>query len=329
MSGTFVARLLAQRGVDVVVFDEGRSYPPWLVITPFLPNIADVKMVLRSIQLYKMMYEVRSVRSINIIPKRINLNRYRELGVFVKELSDEEVRLIGLRTISSDAQYVENIDYIVPIRKVLRIARRGLKIVKRRVREVRRSGSWIVVDGERFDAAVIAAGFRNSELVPNLPFRPYVCYGFISLVRPRKLAELSIGDFVLDWYSTPMGPLSRLGFAFMGDGDSEVHEAGPEDQVSRAIVQRVRQRIEARIRVVSTFKGFCESSPRGGPIIGPVDENLYIIGGFDGYGAMMAPALSELLVKYILGDIKELPSEYDLNNYKNVRTWKLFELHKF
>ena len=329
MSGTFVARLLTQRGVDVVVFDEGRSYPPWLVVTPFLPNMADVKMVLRSIEIYRSIGRIKVVKSINIVPRRIDLNRYVEAGVLVRELNEEEIRLIGLRPIAGDEQYVENLDYVVPIQGVLRVAKRGLKVIKRRVREVRKSGQWILVDGEKFDAAVIAAGHRNVELLPNLPFRPYLCYGFISLVKPRKLAELSIGDFVLDWYSTPMGFLSKLGLAFVGNGDSEVGEARSEEQVSADIAKKVAQRTGTRVRIVSTFKGLCESSPRGGPILGMVDENLYVIGGFDGYGAMMAPALSELLVRYVVGELGELPDEYRLDNYRNFRAWKLFELHKF
>ena len=61
--------------------------------------------------------------------------------------------------------------------------------------------------------------------------------------------------------------------------------------------------------------------PHGGPLYGkhPAVENLYVIGGFNGYGGMAGPALAERLARLIGGN--DIDDVFRLERHTNITSF--------
>lgn len=309
IAGVFTAYFLREGGFDVVGIGGEVEYPlASLVLTLSMPHREDIEMARRSLEIYRELTPVKEVVSIDILPRRVDLSVLS--GVPHEVLDSVEGVELG-----PDEVAVVTRDYLIPVRKVVERLRRELGF-KKALGLLKVSGgkAYVVADGGRVDAdvLVLAAGYRNSILAREagleIPLRPYECYAVLYLAS-KKLWGLSIGDYVLGWYGRPATPP----FYIAGDGCGEYGRGLPPGYVNR-LTNLVKSRVRHVFPLYAKV-GYCEVGPRGGPLYGrhPEVENLYVIGGFDGYGSMLAPALAERLASLIGG--VEVEDDYRLERF--------------
>ncbi|MEL9991822.1 MAG: FAD-binding oxidoreductase [Thermoproteus sp.] len=308
IAGVFTAYFLKRAGVDVVGFGGELKYPlTSLVLTLSMPDRGDIEMARESLELYKRLDSVKPVTSVDILPINADLSSLKAAGVKYEVLD----RYMGLR-LERDEMVVITTDYLVPIRRIVKRLRRELGFLDGRAELAAEGRSVYVVaeGGERIkaDVVVLAAGAENvalaSKIGLRLPFKPYSCYAALYLV-PTWLRGLSVGDYVNSWYGRP-GPWP---FYIAGDGCGEAYTRPPRGYASK-IGRLIVKRAGWAVPLYATF-GVCEGSPTGGPLFGRAEgfDNLYVIGGLDGYGSMVGPAAARRLAEFIVKGRTELLSE--------------------
>ncbi|MGC8556117.1 MAG: NAD(P)/FAD-dependent oxidoreductase [Conexivisphaera sp.] len=300
IAGVFTAKFLRARGHEILGIGPRPNYPlASLVLTTSMPDPADVSLALESLTIYREMTRLREVTSVDILPEGLDVSFLSGLGVDYRLERDPA----GVRLREGEVALVTR-DFLVPVRSLVNRLRRGLGFIGS-VGALVRDGDEVraVVGGRevKADAVVLAAGAANSRVARAagiaLPLAPYQCYVGTYLVPPGSW-RLSIGDHVLGWYGRPLVfPLYAA-----GDGCSRPGEPPPPDYGAR-----VGSMVGARYgwaAHVATRSGLCEVGPGGGPIFGrhPEIENLYVLGGLDGYGSMVGPALARALADLISGE---------------------------
>ena len=304
IAGTFTAYFLARLGADVTLVTRNVKYPvPSLVLTLSMPNVEDILLARESLSIYSSLgARLREVTSIDILPEDADLSPLREANV-----KYEVVKQSSLVHLNYGEMIVKTTDYLIPVNDILRRMQAHLKVIRGDgvVKRVD-GGVAIYANGKAVkpDALVLAAGPNNSELASSigveLPLRRYSCYASL-LIAPWSLSRLSVGDYILDWYSRPLwGPIIAA-----GDGCGPPYSKPPKGY-SRRIASLVSMRFGWAIPLYSR-SGMCEVSPSGGPVYGRVADGIYVIGGFDGYGSMIGPALARRLATFIIegGEVED------------------------
>ena len=166
---------------------------------------------------------------------------------------------------------------------------RGLEV---RLGEVR---SLEELDAE---AIVVAAGADTPSLVPGLPIGREERYLFYSEpIRERLLEPLVVSAE------------RRFAAKQLGDGRVLASDLGArgDDSQSDRWRANVRGAIEAllpRLTYVSfplLVRGDYDVTPDHQPLLGQVDERVWVAAGFSGHGFMIAPAVARILADAILG----------------------------
>ncbi|AAL63549.1 conserved hypothetical protein [Pyrobaculum aerophilum str. IM2] len=297
IAGVFTAHFLKERGFEVVGIGGEVTYPlASLVLTTSMPFREDVELARRSLEIYRRFAEPREVVSVDILPRWVDLSN-------ISHIPHEVVdRVDGVR-LSPDEIAVITKDYLIPVRAIVSSLRKALKFsnsygfLKADGRRV-----YVIADGRRIegDVIVLAAGYRNSiiarEAGIELPLAPYECYA-VAFIVGRKVWRYSIGDYVLGWYGRPTMPPIYIA----GNGCGKYGEGSPPNYTKR-MANLISQRIGTAIPLFLKV-GYCEVGPHGGPLYGkhPLFDNLYILGGFNGYGSMVGPALAERLADLLEG----------------------------
>ncbi len=193
----------------------------------------------------------------------------------------------------------------------------GVEIVKGRTPATIRQtpGGWRVdVEGTSLTARalVLACGAWSPGLLAGLgqalPLAPFRTQAM--RVRPRPLSRPfpTVHDLDLEIYVRPAGQ----GRLLLGNGN-EHKEADPfraDPQADPSFVERLRGLLDALFpgrsswSVERAWAGLCVASPDRFPLVGPVPDadRLYVASGFNGLGAMRAPALAARLAEGILSD---------------------------
>jgi sarcosine oxidase subunit beta len=297
LAGVFTGYFLKEAGFKVVGIGGELAYPlASLVLTLSMPFKEDVELAHRSLEIYRRFVEPKEVTSVDILPRWVDLSRLET----PHEVTD---RVEGLR-LSSDEVAVITRDYLIPVRKVVAHLRRELGFTDSYgFLKVKDGKAFVVADSRRIegDVVVLAAGYRNRILAReagiDLPLEPYECYAVL-YIAGRQMWRYSIGDYVLGWYGRPATPPLYVA----GDGCGRYGHGPPPNYVKR-LTTLLRQR-GAHVFPLYLKIGYCEVGPHGGPLYGkhPAVENLYVIGGFNGYGGMVGPALAERLAQLIGGN---------------------------
>ncbi|MEM0479214.1 MAG: FAD-binding oxidoreductase [Pyrobaculum sp.] len=309
VAGVFIGYFLKRAGFEVVGIGGEVEYPlTSLVVTLSIPHESDIELAKRSLEIYREFVSVREVLSIDILPRWVDLTPLSSIQYEVVDSFE------GVRT-TPDEIIVVSKDYLVPVRKLVKSLRRELGFREDYgVLKLRDGKAYVVVKGSRVegDIVVLAAGYRNSQLAEEaglwLPLRPYECYAVL-YIAPRRLWSLSIGDYVLGWYGRPATPP----FYIAGNGCGNYGSGVPSGYVKK-ITNLIKERVSF-VYPLYVKSGRCEMGPHGGPVYGrhPDVENLYILGGLDGYGSMLGPALAERLTSLITG--VEIEDEYRIENF--------------
>jgi len=156
---------------------------------------------------------------------------------------------------------------------------------------------------ERFDSVVVAAGPATKRIVDKTGIDiPLQCYRAQALVtEPVDVDVPTVFDATNHYYLRP-----REAGILLGDGvDTDV---GPDDdhgEADAAFVETGLGHLDTALGIDATveraWSGLCTATPDRDPLVGPVDEGLYIATGWHGHGLMRAPAIAERLADQLLG----------------------------
>ena len=162
------------------------------------------------------------------------------------------------------------------------------------------------VNGEPFDDVVVATGAHTKQVLAEagyaIAMKPY-------RVQAATYATAYDGPMVYDatdgCYLRP-----HVDGVLVGNGTEE-READPDaydetanDGFAEALRDRAAERVTAvdDARVTDAWAGLCTATPDRDPLVGALDDGLYVGTGFQGHGFMRAPAIGERLAEQVLGD---------------------------
>jgi glycine/D-amino acid oxidase-like deaminating enzyme len=330
--GTVLANLLSLREIEVTLIDSGAQRPRYpLIHSKLLRFKEDIELAKVSEGVYRELSSqlridlMHSIRSITIVPQECYrdevssiIGMWREAGVRVSII--DEAGDYGLRKVGNDEVYIisDGGDHLVDIPALIRLSRNSKYIhyvdgeahIKFNGRDIN-----VVVNGDNYtgDYVILTTGAWNSIMVSELGIRvPLLQYKCQAVAVLGKAVNNIVYDYVLGIYARPLGSsidslLGRLGLSVIvgGDGNVRVEKPGSskgvDEDVINDVISRLRLRFGLLIRVGSGF-GYCEGTPDMRPLVGSlIEDKLYILGGFNGYGAEVGPALALALVEYILG----------------------------
>jgi len=308
--GSSLYHLLKEAGHEVKVFDSGKRRVFPTLIHSLLLKGRDVELAKESLDFYRRVgVPMRELPSITLghVPQDL-ITLWEGVGVKVEEKHVEWLRARGL--------YAKGGDRLVSIVHLIH----STPHVK----------AEVSVDPETFtlrangrevkgDVIVIAAGAWNPQTVP-VSSKSYYCWATLALFGTSEVGSHIIYDYEKGFYSRPL-----LGFggnlAIVGDGD--VIESPPGRRIcvnSADVLSRVRERL-GRLAPLYTAGEFCEGTPDMRPAFGNLKENVYYVGGLNGYGAEVGPGIAKLLVDFILKG--EENKEYSLSRFNGLRDFRL------
>jgi sarcosine oxidase subunit beta len=182
------------------------------------------------------------------------------------------------------------------------------------------------VNGERFDAVIVAAGgWSKRVLAPTgvrLPLKPYRVQALVS--------EASYdGPMVLD---TEAGVYFRPHPDGLLAGDGTVpEECDPDDWSPTGdgwFVDTATAAVETRtglaVESETAWGGLATATPDGEPLLGEVLSDLYVGTGWHGHGFVRAPATGEALASAVLGE-RALPAAYGPARFDGVPEFEISE----
>ncbi|RKD95269.1 NAD(P)/FAD-dependent oxidoreductase [Halopiger aswanensis] len=183
--------------------------------------------------------------------------------------------------------------------------------------EVRTDPSRVVLeDGteREVDAVLVAAGAHTKRVLADagvpIAMKPYRVQALVASVdggnetgAAGPLEEPTCYDATGGFYVRP-----HPDGVLAGDGTEEV-EADPDDYERDAdpdfpadLLERVRHRFpDHEFEVDRSWAGLCTATPDRDPLVGRLEDGLYVATGFQGHGFMRAPAIGARVAGEILG----------------------------
>ena len=155
-----------------------------------------------------------------------------------------------------------------------------------------------------YDAVVVAAGAHTAAILEDagvsIPVKPYRVQ---ALVADADYHEPMCFDASVETYVRPH-PDGIL----VGNGTERV-ESDPDDwdrSADDGFVESALERVEDRIpglepSVTRRWAGLCTATPDGDPLVGAIEDGVYVATGFQGHGFMRAPAIGDRLARAVLG----------------------------
>ncbi|ELY60393.1 FAD dependent oxidoreductase [Natronococcus amylolyticus DSM 10524] len=157
------------------------------------------------------------------------------------------------------------------------------------------------------DAVLVAAGAHTKRVLADagvsIAMKPYRVQ---ALVADCELAEPMCYDATGEFYLRP-----HADGVLAGDG-TEYVEADPDDydrDASPGFATDLLERVDHRVSgihlepddVVRAWAGLCTATPDRDPLVGELEDGLYVATGFQGHGFMRAPAIGERVADQVLG----------------------------
>lgn len=329
ISGTFLGYFLANEGFNVTIVHNGRK-PPLvdLVFSNMLPSISDINVTKETLRIYRKLEEeyktklLKSYVALHIFPSMDSLRKVEhaikpieDAGVKVRVLDAKEAHEVtGLNYDDPEYVIMGEYEYLVSIRKILSLLHKRLHVIYDNAALKVKDGKAIVLtkNGELTgDYVVLAAGGWNTELASKAGIKlPLVNYGTRALLimGRTKLNKYSLSDYVYDYYTRPMGNLFDDIAFIAGDGNVKTSDLRMVKKLTNKsyrdwLLNAIRRRDNSRMTSLIAGYSLVEMSYDYEPVIGKVNnvDNLYVIGGFDGYGAKLGPGLAFELSRIIMG----------------------------
>ncbi|WP_293026782.1 FAD-binding oxidoreductase [Natronococcus sp.] len=176
---------------------------------------------------------------------------------------------------------------------------------------VRTDPARVVLDADgsthEVDAVLVAAGAHTKGVLADagvsIAMKPYRVQ---ALVVDCELAEPMCYDATGEFYLRP-----HTDGVLAGDG-TEYVEADPDDydrDASSGFATDLLERVAHRVPgihlepddLVRAWAGLCTATPDRDPLVGELEDGLYVATGFQGHGFMRAPAIGERVADQVLG----------------------------
>jgi glycine/D-amino acid oxidase-like deaminating enzyme len=162
------------------------------------------------------------------------------------------------------------------------------------------------VDGEAYDAVVVAAGAHAAALLEAaglpVPIKAYRVQAFLSAATPLADRVPLLYDATGGYYLRP-----RDGRLFVGDGTLP-EERDPDDWDRAAdgwfredCADYLETAVGEAVPEDRAWAGLCTATPDGDPLVGERAPGVYVAAGFQGHGFMRAPAVGDRLAEDVLG----------------------------
>ncbi|TML89871.1 MAG: FAD-binding oxidoreductase [Actinobacteria bacterium] len=172
----------------------------------------------------------------------------------------------------------------------------GTEIEMAEVRRLERDGAgWRLDDLIAADAVVVAAGVDTTRLVPGVPIEPEARHLFLSEpIRARLLEPLVVAVE------------RRFAAKQLANGRvlaSELAAEGERDDWRRHIGAAIHELLPilSFVSFPVLVSGLYDVTPDHQPLIGEVEDNLWLAAGFSGHGFMLAPAVGRRLAGAVAG----------------------------
>jgi glycine/D-amino acid oxidase-like deaminating enzyme len=162
------------------------------------------------------------------------------------------------------------------------------------------------VNGERFGDVVVATGAHTKQLLGDA--------GYSIAMKPYRVQAAT---YAVD-YDGPMVYDATDGSYFRPHADgvlagngTEEREADPDEYdrgANDGFAESLRDRVAERApsvedaRITDAWAGLCTATPDRDPLVGELDDGVYVGTGFQGHGFMRAPAIAESLAKQVRGE---------------------------
>ncbi len=175
---------------------------------------------------------------------------------------------------------------------------------------------------------MLAAGGWNSKIAKEAGIEvPLVTYGTraLAIIGRTRLNKYSISDYRYGYYTRPMGNLLDPIAFIAGDGNVKTSDLNEVKRLTNKsysdwLIGVMRKRDPSMMVSAIAGHSLVEMAYDYEPVIGkvPNTNNLYLIGGFDGYGAKLGPGLAFELARIIMGLNPTIDiSCYDINRFEN------------
>ncbi|GAB3018974.1 NAD(P)/FAD-dependent oxidoreductase [Natronobiforma cellulositropha] len=171
-----------------------------------------------------------------------------------------------------------------------------------------------IVDGGRertFDAVLVTAGAHTTRLLEDaglaLAMKPYRVQAAVLALEGAGVDEPMWYDATDELYLRPHpeGVLAGNGTETV-EADPEAYDRDADEGFAREIRSRVAHRLPAVDAAPAAddraWAGLCTATPDGDPLVGELEEGIYVATGFHGHGFMRAPAFGERVATQILAD---------------------------
>jgi sarcosine oxidase subunit beta len=160
------------------------------------------------------------------------------------------------------------------------------------------------VNGEAYDAVLVAAGAHTKRLLADagleIPLKPYPVQA-LTADDPGEIPTFY--DATAGYYARPH-PQGLLA----GDGtepveaDPETYDEAGDDWFVDAMTERLESRLPGYdLTLNRAWAGLCTATPDRDPLLGELEDGLYVATGWQGHGFMRAPATGEVIAEQILG----------------------------
>jgi len=154
------------------------------------------------------------------------------------------------------------------------------------------------------DAVLVAAGAHSKQVLADA--------GVEIAMKPYRVQALTapMDQRLPMWYDTTAGCYARPhpDGLLAGDGtehveaDPETYDRDGDEWFRESLVEQLRHRIpEWTPAVRRAWAGLCTATPDRNPLVGRLDEGLYLATGFQGQGFMRAPATGRRIAEQVLG----------------------------
>ena len=160
-------------------------------------------------------------------------------------------------------------------------------------------------DTEReVDAVVVAAGAHTKSLLADaglsIAMKPYRVQ---ALVATADVDEPMCYDASDSFYLRPHpdGLLAGDGTEYV-EGDPDDYDRDADPDFADDLLERVRHRLpDADLELDRAWAGLCTATPDRDPLVGELEDGVYVATGFQGHGFMRAPAIGQRLAEQVVG----------------------------
>lgn len=158
------------------------------------------------------------------------------------------------------------------------------------------------VNGERYDAVLVAAGTRTKQLLADAGVDVPLSLYRAQVLRSRGPATPIVYDAGTEFYFRPHPRGILAGDGVSRDVTLDDWDATADDAFLDATCERLADRlVNFTPAVEDAWAGLCTSTPDRDPLLGRVAPGCYVAAGWEGHGFMRAPATGEFVADLIRG----------------------------